>query len=144
MVINRIAARKRSYSEIFVDKLSEISKGAQTLVGNITLREALGWDEERYNRIKSQLVDENRIIVGRGQCGSVGLAKVPGTKALSVFISYSHVDEQAKVELLKHLEPLRRLNLIEAWHDRKIKPGEEWDKRISANLESADIILLTM
>jgi hypothetical protein len=40
------------------------------------------------------------------------------------------------------LEPLRRLKLIEAWHDRKIKPGEEWDKSISINLEKADIILL--
>ena len=42
----------------------------------------------------------------------------------------------------KHLEPLKRLGLIEAWHDRKLKAGDEWDKSISSNLESADVILL--
>lgn len=86
-------ARKRSYSEIFLAKLSEISKGEQALVGNITFRSALNWDEDRYNRVKSQLVDENKIIVGRGKGGSVALANVPGTKALSVFVCYSHADE---------------------------------------------------
>jgi len=59
-----------------------------------------------------------------------------------VFVSYSHADEALKIELLKHLEPLRRLNLIDTWHDRQIKAGDDWDKNISANLESADIILL--
>ena len=34
------------------------------------------------------------------------------------------------------------MNLIEEWHDRKLKAGEDWDRSISRNLESADIILL--
>ncbi len=59
-----------------------------------------------------------------------------------MFVSYSHADEALKIELLKHLEPLRRLKLIDTWHDRQIKAGDDWDKNISANLESADIILL--
>jgi hypothetical protein len=45
-----------------------------------------------------------------------------------MFIAYSHVDEELKNELLKHLEPLKRLDLIETWHDQKIKAGDEWDK----------------
>ncbi len=139
---SRKTAGKRSDREIFLDKLSEISNGEPTLIGNITIRNELGWDDGRYNRVKSQLVDENTIIVGRGKGGSVALAKAPGTKALNVFVSYSHADEILKVELLKHLEPLRRLSLIETWHDRKIKAGDEWDKTISDNLENADIILL--
>ena len=133
---------KRSFAEIFLAKLVEMSKGQQTLIGNAALRSGLGWEEDRYGRVKSQLVDENKIIVGRGRGGSVGLANTPDTKALNLFVSYAHVDEVLKIELLKHLEPLRRLSLIEDWHDRKIKPGEEWGKSISSNLEKADIILL--
>jgi len=71
----------------------------------------------------------------------VGLATLPGAKGLSVFVSYTHADEGFKNELLKHLEPLRRQMLIDAWHDRKLKAGEEWAKVISASLEAADIIL---
>jgi hypothetical protein len=52
------------------------------------------------------------------------------------------VDEHAKNDLLKHLEPLRRLEIIKAWNDRMLKPGEEWGRKISDNLEKADIILL--
>jgi hypothetical protein len=134
--------KRRSYAEIFLETLTKISPEGQALVGNINLRNKLGWDESRYERIKNQLFDENKIIVGRGRGGSVGLAKVPGTKALNVFISYCHSDEMLKVELVKHLEPLRRVSLIESWHDRKIKAGEDWDKSISSNLANADIILL--
>lgn len=133
---------RRSYRELFIDRLKEASGGEQKLVANTEVRELLNWDEERYSRIKSQLVDEGRILVGRGRGGTVGLADAPGGSALRVFVSYSHNDEVLKDELLKHLSPLKRLNLIEEWHDRQLKAGEEWDKSISKNLESADIILL--
>jgi hypothetical protein len=129
---------------MFMDALSELSKGQQILVGNGTLQGKLGWDDARYARIKSQLVDETAIIVGRGRGGSVGLANAPGTKAasLSAVVSYAHTDEPLKNELLKHLVPLTRLGLIETWNDRKIKAGEEWNKAISHKLENANIILL--
>jgi len=82
-------------------RLTKVSGGEQKLVGNISFREALDWDEDRYNQVKSQLVEENAIIVGRRKGGSVGLASVPGTKTLSVFVSYSHADEALKTELLE-------------------------------------------
>jgi hypothetical protein len=47
-----------------------------------------------------------------------------------------------KDELLKHLSPLKRLNLIADWHDRKIAPGDKFEEAISDNLEKADIIIL--
>jgi hypothetical protein len=47
-----------------------------------------------------------------------------------------------KGDLLKHLEPLRRLHRIDAWHDREIQAGDEWKASIAARLASADIILL--
>lgn len=61
---------------------------------------------------------------------------------VSVFISYSHEDESYKDKLEKHLSILKRNNVIETWHDRKIIPGEEWDKKIKTELENAKIILL--
>ena len=43
---------------------------------------------------------------------------------------------------MKHLEPLRRQGLIDVWHDRKIKAGEEWERAISKYLQKADVILV--
>lgn len=40
------------------------------------------------------------------------------------------------------MHPLQRLQLIDSWQDRKLKPGEEWDKVISSKLQEADVILL--
>lgn len=37
---------------------------------------------------------------------------------------------------------MKRLGLIEEWHDRKITAGSEWNKIISDSLENANIILL--
>ncbi len=143
MGVNHMPKKKRTFRQMFMDKLKELSRDEQKLVGNTTLREKLGWDNERYTRIKKELLEDNTIIVGRGQGGTVGFANAPGTKdALNVSVSYSHRDEAIKNELVKHLEPLRRLNLIEAWHDRKLKAGEEFDTVISNALDKSDIILL--
>jgi hypothetical protein len=60
----------------------------------------------------------------------------------TVFFSYSHEDEELRNRLEKHLALLKRQNLIEAWHDRRILAGSELDNSIAANLEAADIILL--
>lgn len=88
---------------------------------------------------------ENILIRGRGRGGLVGLAEPPGVQVpetLRVFTSYSHCDEKIKEELIKHLAPLERLNLISEWHDRKIEPGDKWEQAISAELQKADIIIL--
>ena len=133
---------RRSYEELFLDKLTKISNSGQMLVGNHTLRKALKWDAKRYERIKAQLVDNNRIAQGRGRGGSVGLAQYPDTSGLSVFISYCHEDADLKEQLVQHLKPLERLKLIETWHDGLIIAGEEWEPSIKEALETADIILL--
>jgi hypothetical protein len=130
---------------MFLDALAELSDGEQKLVSNQALREKLGWDEPSYGRMKGDLVAENAIIVGRGRGGTVGLAAPPGERkpaALQMFVSYSHHDEPLKNDLVKHLEPLKRLNLIEAWHDRKISAGDKWEAAIGDALAKADIILL--
>lgn len=138
--------RKRSYKELFLDELRQLSGTEQKLINNGTLQKSLGWDEERYTRIKDELVADKAVIAGRGgPGGAVGLAEVPGSKApsaLKLFMSYSHQDEDIKDGLLKHLSPLKRLNLISDWHDRKIEAGDKWGEVISENLKKADIIVL--
>ena len=59
-----------------------------------------------------------------------------------LFFSYSHRDEQMRDELEIHLAMLKRQRVIETWHDRRIQPGDEFNRSISRHLEEAHIILL--
>src|SRR5215208_5915228 len=65
-----------------------------------------------------------------------------GRKALKVFCSYSHRDEEHLNDLRDSLRGLEREGLIIWWHDRQIVPGWEWEEAIDKNLRTADIILL--
>lgn len=138
-----VKKKRRTFQDTFLDELKKMSNGEPKFVNSKILREALNWEEDRYHRIKEQLREENLIVVGRGgPGGAVAIANLSGSKPLSVFISYCHADEALKEELTKHLEPLKRLQLISAWHARKIVAGEKWGETISKNLESASIVLL--
>ena len=61
---------------------------------------------------------------------------------LSLFFSYSHIDEKYRNELEIHLTTLKRAGVIGLWHDRRIVAGADIDKEIDLNLEKADIILM--
>ena len=63
-------------------------------------------------------------------------------KAVKVFYSYSHKDEEYRDELAKHLVTLKRDGVIKEWHDREIPAGAEWDGQINEHLASAEVILL--
>jgi hypothetical protein len=45
---------------------------------------------------------------------------------ISLFYSYSHKDEELRQRLELHLAVFRRSGMINEWHDREIKHGEEW------------------
>jgi formylglycine-generating enzyme required for sulfatase activity len=62
--------------------------------------------------------------------------------AVRVFISYSHKDEDLRDRLDTHLSNLRWDGVISSWYDRQLTAGTEWDEKIKAELEAADIILL--
>lgn len=134
--------KRRTAADIFIEKLSSLAKGEQTLVMNATLREALKWDEEKYNDIRLQLKKDGRIFVGTGQGGKVGLAQSANSKALKLFISYSHIDEKLQKEFRKHIEPLVRLKLVEYFFDGNIKAGNDLDHAILKELDSSDIVVL--
>ena len=61
---------------------------------------------------------------------------------IKLFYSYSHVDEELRNELEKHLAMLRREKILRGWHFRKITPGKEWKNEIDRNLETAKVISL--
>ena len=61
---------------------------------------------------------------------------------LRVFFSYSHKDERFLDQLRKHLANLEQEGLVRLWHDRAIRPGEEWEPAIAAQLDQADVIVL--
>jgi len=141
---HRHKKKRRTNEQLFLDKLKTLSHGGQKRIGNGTVQKALRWGDERYHKVRSKLLQQRKIIKGVGRGGLVGLPNVPEAKAKlpTLFISYSHLDEKSTADLVKHLKHLKRFNIIDTWYDGKIGPGEEWSKAISANLESADIILL--
>ncbi|MGG5807719.1 DNA methyltransferase [Falsiroseomonas sp. CW058] len=53
----------------FLDTLESLGGSA----GNASLRDALGWQESTYERVKEALIEEGRIARGRGRGGSVQL-----------------------------------------------------------------------
>ena len=59
-----------------------------------------------------------------------------------LFYSYSHVDEDYRDELEKHLATLRDNGLINEWHDRRIGAGDDWNEEIDKHMKRAHIILL--
>jgi hypothetical protein len=63
-------------------------------------------------------------------------------KAIEVFYSYSHKDEDLRDELEKHLSILKHQGVIQSWHDRRIGAGREWASEIDTHLNTAHVILL--
>ena len=66
----------------------------------------------------------------------------PATPPVSLFYSYAHEDEALRDELRGHLKILERRGLLSSWHDREIKPGEDWHAKIDEELQMADLVLL--
>jgi hypothetical protein len=139
--------RVGTFGERFVRELQRQSGNENGAVTNRALREALGWEDERFRNVREGLLRDGIVVASTGQGGKTRLSDPPKTantakKSLKVFVSYSHADEKLKDALLAHLKPLERLGLIQSWSDRMIKPGEIIDASIKEQLESSDLILL--
>lgn len=66
----------------------------------------------------------------------------PAPAPLKVFISYAHKDDAERADLVDQLTPLVDDHTFELWHDRCLRPGWEWFRKINSQLDEADIILL--
>jgi hypothetical protein len=62
-------------------------------------------------------------------------------EAPSVFISYSHKDEQWKDLLRSHLGVLEQKGRIVVWDDRQIDGGDKWYPEIVAAMERAAVAI---
>lgn len=63
-------------------------------------------------------------------------------KEIKLFYCYTRKDKPLRDELEIHLSWLKRRYQLTNWHDREILPGEEWEKIIDQNLDTAHLILL--
>ena len=134
---------RRTNSQIFLDELQKLKDLNTGFTSSADLKNALDWDEEKYARIRLDLIKSNDIFssVG-GPGGKLGLLNDQKIKPLKVFISYSHADKKFLDSLLKHLSLLKRMQIIESWIDQEIKAGDHWDAKISEKMSSASIFLL--
>ena len=57
----------------------------------------------------------------------------------TVFISYSHKDEEWKDRLRPHLGTLEIAGRITIWDDRKIDPGHDWFDEIKGIMDRAAV-----
>src|SRR5713226_1037627 len=60
----------------------------------------------------------------------------------TVFISYSHKDEDWKDRLVTHLGVLRHQGLLDLWDDRRIAAGEDWHQEIQEAMAAASVAIL--
>jgi formylglycine-generating enzyme len=67
---------------------------------------------------------------------------MPTPTPLHTFIIYSRHDAKYKDDLLVHLDVLVRKGHVRRWVDSDLLPGEEWEKRIEAELEAANLVLM--
>ena len=63
-------------------------------------------------------------------------------KRTKIFISYSHKDSLHLDRLNKHLSPMEREGLVDAWSDQKIQSGDKWREKIEQALAHAKIGVL--
>ena len=61
-----------SQAQRFIEMLQELGGSA----GNGSLSKELGWADSTYQRVKAHLMEDGRIVPGRGRGGSVALAKM--------------------------------------------------------------------
>src|SRR5262249_39629552 len=59
-----------------------------------------------------------------------------------VFVSYSHDDDAWHKRLQKIAKPIQRHLGIEFWSDKRIKPGDFWEREIRQAMERSKIAVL--
>ncbi len=62
--------------------------------------------------------------------------------APSVFISYSHVDEDWKKRFQTQLDVLDMEGILDVWEDRRIAAGDDWRSEIERAIQEADVAVL--
>lgn len=100
-------------------------------------------ENESRNRVVTLPSERGDVAVDRTRELNRILPHAARTTAprIRVFVSYSHKDEGLKNRLEMHLDLLRNHRLIDRWDDRRILPGQDWNKEIRRELQQANIVL---
>jgi TIR domain len=69
---------------------------------------------------------------------------MPPAGPVRAFLSYAHEDHAWRDAVLDHLGWLRHSGQLQAFDDRRIKPGERWDPRIRREFEAAHVIMVLL
>ncbi|MEM8486915.1 MAG: toll/interleukin-1 receptor domain-containing protein, partial [Bacteroidota bacterium] len=78
-----------------------------------------------------------------GENSQEGLeSRVWQRQPLKIFISYAHIDENFKNELIIMMQGMQRRGIVDAWQDRRIEAGDEWYQKIKNAMEECDLALL--
>lgn len=64
----------------------------------------------------------------------------PEQKRNSVFVSYSHLDEEFLSDLKRHFKPFS--SQIDFWDDSKISPGQKWKEEIENAISKCKVAIL--
>jgi len=105
------------------------------------LRDAKNRVEKAKQAIKIILGEEKPLTIQETTIAAV--ADKEEAKALpTVFISYSHKDENEKEKLLSHLGVLRGAGLIALWNDDQIAGGSDWEIDINDAIRKARVAVL--
>lgn len=134
--------------ELFLMKMESQLNMLRT---ELTYTKALLSKSEEHQALLKQVAEASRTprslltpIATSGSGSGVTTTEDEASPTLTVVLSYSHKDEALRNELDAHLSVLRRLNIVETWHDRKLVPGQSWDPRIKEMIYAADVILLLL
>jgi hypothetical protein len=65
-------------------------------------------------------------------------------KLKTIFISYSHKDEEYLDRIRVHLKPLEEKELIKVWTDKEIKAGDNWKNEIEKALQNTNVAVLLL
>ena len=60
----------------------------------------------------------------------------------TVFVSYSHKDEEWKDRLVTHLRVLQYQGILDEWDDRRIGAGKDWEQEIEEAMAAASVAVL--
>lgn len=105
-------------------------------------------DDNLYRKLPQnsflRMIAERPFLNGSSQQEQLRQTKnsYSSKNGIEIFYAYSHVDEELRNQLEKHLSILKWQRIITNWHDRRITAGTEWEGQIDEHLNSADIILL--
>lgn len=131
------------YPMAYYARLPDVARASVAAIDEILERE-LGCVKSEVEKHAVEQFDvplQSPIQINTNKSATV-TKPVPASKRNRVFISYSHKDTKFLDELLLHLRPLERANLISKWSDKQIAPGSQWFDEIKDALVGANVAVM--